>query len=61
MPAISPRLTGRTEASDRRGPEVQYLEIFAVTLATHHMLVAEGVEPVAVRCAPRPARRSWSA
>ncbi|WP_445397977.1 acyltransferase domain-containing protein [Streptomyces sp. LE64] len=48
LPAISLRLTGRTEASDRRGPEVQYLEIFAVTLATHHMLVAEGVEPVAI-------------
>ncbi|MFI1585860.1 acyltransferase domain-containing protein [Embleya sp. NPDC020630] len=45
---ISPRLIEDNGTSDRHGPEVQYLEIYAVSLATHHMLVAEGVRPVAI-------------
>ncbi|MCG0284240.1 acyltransferase domain-containing protein [Streptomyces sp. PSAA01] len=48
LPDISARLVEDNGTSDRRGPEVQYLEIFAVSLATHHMLVAEGVEPIAI-------------
>ncbi|MFE4495165.1 acyltransferase domain-containing protein [Streptomyces niveus] len=48
LPNISTRLIEHNDTSDRRGPEVQYLEIFAVSVATHHMLVAEGVEPVAI-------------
>ncbi|MEU9748126.1 acyltransferase domain-containing protein [Streptomyces niveus] len=48
LPNISDRLIEHNDTSDRRGPEVQYLEIFAVSIATHHMLVAEGVEPVAI-------------
>ncbi|MFJ9424616.1 acyltransferase domain-containing protein [Streptomyces sp. NPDC101249] len=48
LPDISTRLIEADGTSERRGPEVQYLEIFAVSLATHHMLVAEGVEPVAI-------------
>ncbi|MFE3197866.1 acyltransferase domain-containing protein [Embleya sp. NPDC059237] len=48
LPEISPRLIEDNGTSDRRGPEVQYLEIYAVSLATHHMLVAEGVRPVAI-------------
>ncbi|MGP3943620.1 acyltransferase domain-containing protein [Streptomyces sp. 6N106] len=48
LPDISTRLIEDDGTSDRRGPEVQYLEIFAVSLATHHMLVAEGVEPIAI-------------
>ncbi|MFG2176458.1 acyltransferase domain-containing protein [Streptomyces niveus] len=48
LPNISTRLIEHNDTSDRRGPEVQYLEIFAVSIATHHMLVAEGVEPVAI-------------
>ncbi|WP_211127709.1 acyltransferase domain-containing protein [Streptomyces yatensis] len=48
LPDISARLIEDNGTSDRRGPEVQYLEIFAVSLATHHMLVAEGVEPIAI-------------
>ncbi|MEW1796708.1 acyltransferase domain-containing protein [Streptomyces niveus] len=48
LPNISDRLIEHNGTSDRRGPEVQYLEIFAVSIATHHMLVAEGVEPVAI-------------
>ncbi|MFE9062243.1 acyltransferase domain-containing protein [Streptomyces violaceusniger] len=48
LPDISTRLIEDNGTSDRRGPEVQYLEIFAVSLATHHMLVAEGVEPIAI-------------
>ncbi|MEV8403382.1 acyltransferase domain-containing protein [Streptomyces niveus] len=48
LPNISTRLIEHNDTSDRRGPEVQYLEIFAVSIATHHMLIAEGVEPVAI-------------
>ncbi|AZS89524.1 acyltransferase domain-containing protein [Streptomyces griseoviridis] len=48
LPDISTRLIEADADSERLGPEVQYLEIFAVSLATHHMLVAEGVEPVAI-------------
>ncbi|WP_329081087.1 acyltransferase domain-containing protein [Streptomyces niveus] len=48
LPNISTRLIEHNDTRDRRGPEVQYLEIFAVSIATHHMLVAEGVEPVAI-------------
>ncbi|MER7878154.1 acyltransferase domain-containing protein [Streptomyces solisilvae] len=48
LPNISTRLVEQNETSDRRGPEVQYLEIFAVSIATHHMLIAEGVKPVAI-------------
>ncbi|MFD4768286.1 acyltransferase domain-containing protein [Streptomyces niveus] len=48
LPNISTRLIEHNDTSDRRGPEVQYLEIFAVSIATHHMLLAEGVEPVAI-------------
>ncbi len=48
LPDISTRLIEDNGTSDRRGPEVQYLEIFAVSLATHHMLVAEGIQPIAI-------------
>lgn len=48
LPDISTRLIEHNETSDRRGPEVQYLEIFAVSIATHHMLIAEGLRPVAI-------------
>ncbi|MGW2327079.1 acyltransferase domain-containing protein [Streptomyces sp. NPDC001700] len=48
LPDISTRLIEHNDISDRRGPEVQYLEIFAVSIATHHMLIAEGVRPVAI-------------
>ncbi|MFC8076928.1 acyltransferase domain-containing protein [Streptomyces sp. NPDC057307] len=48
LPNISTRLVEHNGTSDRRGPEVQYLEIFAVSIATHHMLIAEGAEPVAI-------------
>ncbi|MDT0567250.1 acyltransferase domain-containing protein [Streptomyces sp. DSM 3412] len=48
LPDISSRLIEGNGTSDQRGPEVQYLEIFAVSLATHQMLIAEGVEPIAI-------------
>ncbi|MEV7422107.1 MULTISPECIES: acyltransferase domain-containing protein [unclassified Streptomyces] len=48
LPNISARLIEHNDTSDRRGPEVQYLEIFAVSIATHHMLIAEGARPVAI-------------
>ncbi|MDX3066898.1 acyltransferase domain-containing protein, partial [Streptomyces sp. ND04-05B] len=48
LPPISARLIERDGTNDGRGPEVQYLEIFAVSIATHHMLIAEGVKPVAI-------------
>nr|WP_179120148.1 acyltransferase domain-containing protein [Streptomyces tsukubensis] len=48
LPNISTRLIEHTGTSDRRGPEVQYLEIFAVSIATYHMLIAEGAEPLAI-------------
>jgi [acyl-carrier-protein] S-malonyltransferase len=48
LPNISARLIEHNETSDRRGPEVQYLEIFAVSIATHHVLIAEGAQPVAI-------------
>lgn len=48
LPNISARLIEQNGTSDRRGPEVQYLEIFAVSIATHHMLIAEGLKPVAI-------------
>ncbi|WP_413798139.1 acyltransferase domain-containing protein [Streptomyces iranensis] len=48
LPNISARLIEENGTSDRRGPEVQYLEIFAVSIATHHMLIAEGVKPTAI-------------
>ncbi|MDC2947900.1 acyltransferase domain-containing protein [Streptomyces heilongjiangensis] len=48
LPTISPRLIEGHGAGEPRGPEVQYLEIFAVSLATHRMLLAEGVEPLAI-------------
>ncbi|MFF9687703.1 acyltransferase domain-containing protein [Streptomyces sp. NPDC014623] len=48
LPLISARLIERNGTAERRGPEVQYLEIFAVSIATHHMLIAEGVKPVAI-------------
>lgn len=48
LPNISERLIEQNGTSDRRGPEVQYLEIFAVSIATHHMLIAEGAKPVAI-------------
>ncbi|GAA1269860.1 hypothetical protein GCM10009579_30590 [Streptomyces javensis] len=48
LPNISARLVEPNEMSDRRGPEVQYLEIFAVSIATHHMLIAEGAKPIAI-------------
>ncbi|MGW7693501.1 acyltransferase domain-containing protein [Streptomyces asiaticus] len=48
LPNISTRLVEENETSDRRGPEVQYLEIFAVSIATHHMLIAEGAKPIAI-------------
>ncbi|MET9482274.1 acyltransferase domain-containing protein [Streptomyces sp. NPDC006638] len=48
LPDISTRLIKDNGASDRRGPEVQYLEIFAVSIATHDMLIAEGIRPVAI-------------
>ncbi|WP_052852548.1 acyltransferase domain-containing protein [Streptomyces avicenniae] len=48
LPDIGARLTGEGGAGERRGPEVQYLEIFAVSMATHRMLVAEGARPVAI-------------
>ncbi|MFD3612108.1 acyltransferase domain-containing protein [Streptomyces atroolivaceus] len=48
LPNISARLIEHNETSDQRGPEVQYLEIFAVSIATHHMLIAEGARPVAI-------------
>lgn len=48
MPEISSRLVESNTTSDQRGPEVRYLEIFAVSIATHHMLVTEGVQPVAI-------------
>ncbi|MCQ8193167.1 acyltransferase domain-containing protein [Streptomyces rugosispiralis] len=48
LPNISARLVEQNETSDRRGPEVQYLEIFAVSIATHDMLIAEGVKPFAI-------------
>ncbi|WP_413099724.1 acyltransferase domain-containing protein [Streptomyces sp. Inha503] len=48
LPNISARLIEQNETSDRHGPEVQYLEIFAVSIATHHMLIAEGAKPIAI-------------
>ncbi|MFJ4961967.1 acyltransferase domain-containing protein [Streptomyces sp. NPDC088729] len=48
LPDISSRLIEHDGTTDRRGPEVQYLEIFAVSIATHHVLIAEGVRPVAI-------------
>ena len=48
LPDISTRLIEQNGTSDQRGPEVQYLEIFAVSIATHHMLIAEGLRPVAI-------------
>ncbi len=48
LPNISARLVEQNETSDRRGPDVQYLEIFAVSIATHHMLIAEGAKPIAI-------------
>ncbi|MEU5164816.1 acyltransferase domain-containing protein [Streptomyces mutomycini] len=48
LPNISARLIEENGTSDQRGPEVQYLEIFAVSIATHDMLIAEGARPVAV-------------
>ncbi|WP_206745369.1 acyltransferase domain-containing protein [Streptomyces sp. TSRI0281] len=48
LPDISDRLIEHNGTSDRRGPEVQYLEIFAVAIATHRVLIAEGAQPVAI-------------
>ncbi|MFC9859189.1 MULTISPECIES: acyltransferase domain-containing protein [unclassified Streptomyces] len=48
LPDISARLIEHNGTSDRRGPEVQYLEIFAVAIATHRVLIAEGARPVAI-------------
>ncbi|WP_326809799.1 acyltransferase domain-containing protein [Streptomyces scopuliridis] len=48
LPNISARLIEPNETSHQRGPEVQYLEIFAVSIATHHMLIAEGARPFAI-------------
>ncbi|WP_432251709.1 acyltransferase domain-containing protein [Streptomyces sp. HNM1019] len=48
LPNISARLIEQNGTSDRRGPEVQYLEIFAVSIATHDMLIAEGAKPRAI-------------
>ncbi|MFE4449268.1 acyltransferase domain-containing protein [Streptomyces sp. NPDC056796] len=48
LPPVSARLTEPGGTGQRRGPEAQYLEIFAVSIATHHMLIAEGVKPVAI-------------
>ncbi|MEU0133910.1 acyltransferase domain-containing protein [Streptomyces sp. NPDC006296] len=48
LPPVSARLIDSEGTSERRGPETQYLEIFAVSIATHHMLVAEGVKPFAI-------------
>ncbi|KXK59670.1 hypothetical protein AWW66_22990 [Micromonospora rosaria] len=49
LPDISARLVEDDGQGERRhSPEVQYLEIFSVSIATYHMLIAEGVEPVAI-------------
>ncbi|OWV05635.1 hypothetical protein B5D80_17750 [Micromonospora wenchangensis] len=48
LPDISTRLIEDAAGERPYSPEVHYLEIFAVSLATYHLLVAEGVEPVAI-------------
>ncbi|MFI9643419.1 acyltransferase domain-containing protein [Micromonospora sp. NPDC051925] len=48
LPDISTRLIEDVAGERPYSPEVQYLEIFAVSLSTYHLLVAEGVEPVAI-------------
>ncbi|MEU7614897.1 acyltransferase domain-containing protein [Micromonospora rifamycinica] len=48
LPDISTRLIEDGAGERPYSPEVHYLEIFAVSLATYHLLVAEGVEPVAI-------------
>ncbi|MEV4847439.1 acyltransferase domain-containing protein [Micromonospora matsumotoense] len=48
LPDISTRLLEDVAGERPYSPEVQYLEIFAVSLSTYHLLVAEGVEPVAI-------------
>ncbi|MEU8376355.1 acyltransferase domain-containing protein [Micromonospora sp. NPDC048894] len=48
LPDISTRLIEDVAGERPYSPEVQYLEIFAVSLATYHLLLAEGVEPVAI-------------
>jgi len=49
LPEVLTRLTeDPDENSAGRGPDTQYLEIFAVSIAVHHALVAEGVEPFAI-------------
>lgn len=48
LPDISTRLIEDVAGERPYSPEAQYLEIFAVSLSTYHLLVAEGVEPVAI-------------
>ncbi|WKU05656.1 acyltransferase domain-containing protein [Micromonospora sp. HUAS LYJ1] len=48
LPDISTRLIEDVPGERPYSPEVHYLEIFAVSLATYHLLVAEGIEPVAI-------------
>ncbi|WP_189081786.1 acyltransferase domain-containing protein [Mangrovihabitans endophyticus] len=48
LPDISPRLIEDGAASRQHSPEVQYLEIFAVSIAVHHLLLAEGASPMAL-------------
>jgi [acyl-carrier-protein] S-malonyltransferase len=47
LPDVLTRLT-EGEGPPGRGADTQYLEIFAVSIAVHHALVAEGVEPFAI-------------
>ncbi|WP_226350741.1 acyltransferase domain-containing protein [Pseudonocardia sp. ICBG601] len=48
LPAVSPRLVEGGEVAPGRGPDLQYVEIFAVSIATHRALVGTGVEPAAL-------------
>lgn len=48
LPAVSPRLVEGGEVAPERGPDLQYVEIFAVSIATQRALVETGVDPVAV-------------
>ncbi|MFJ8689546.1 acyltransferase domain-containing protein [Micromonospora wenchangensis] len=48
LPDISTRLIEDGAAERPYSPEVHYLEIFAVSLATYHLIVAEGIQPVAI-------------
>ena len=47
LPDVLTRLT-EGEGDPGRDPDLQYLEIFAVSIAVHHALIAEGMEPFAI-------------